>query len=112
MAAQAPTAADAAKFLGVWTLGLETPQGALSMDLTIKGDSGKVLADINSQLGQQEIKDITKEGDNLVLKYQMDAGGQVIPAKITLKPAGDKMGVNFDFADGAFSIDGTAAKKP
>jgi hypothetical protein len=112
MAAQA-TAADAEKFIGGWTLGLETPQGAMSLDLTIKGDGGKVLADITSPLGpdKQTINDISKEGDNLVLKYTMDIQGMPIPAKITLKPAGEKMGVSFDFADGQFQLDGTAAKK-
>ena len=110
----AATAADAAKFLGVWTLGMETPQGAMSMDLTVKGEGDKVTADITSPMGpeKQAISEISKEGDNLVLKYQLDMQGQAIPAKITLKPAGDKMGVSFDFADGQFTMDGTAAKKP
>ena len=82
--------------------------------MTVKGDGGKVSADITAPAGpeKQAISDITKEGDNLVLKYTMDIQGMPIPAKITLKPAGDKMGVSFDFADGQFTLDGTAAKKP
>jgi hypothetical protein len=106
--------ADVEKFIGVWTLGLETPQGAMSMDLTVKGEGGKVAADITSPLGpdKQVITDISKAGESLVLKYSLDMQGQAIPAKITLTPAGEKMNVNFDFADGQFAMDGTAAKKP
>ena len=34
--AQALALSDAAAFMGGWTLGLDTPQGAMSMELKIK----------------------------------------------------------------------------
>jgi hypothetical protein len=113
-AAQAQVApADVAKFMGVWTLGLDTPQGAMSMDLTLKGEGGKVAGEITSPMGPEKsaITDISKAGETLVLKYSLDMQGQAIPAKIIMTPAGEKMTVSFDFADGAFTMDGTATKK-
>ena len=104
---------DAAKFMGGWALGLETPQGNMTMNLTVKADAGKVAGSITSDLAPevQAISDVSKAGEALVLKYSMDIQGQVIPAKITLTPAGDKMTVEFDFADGQFTVPGTATKK-
>jgi hypothetical protein len=107
--------ADAVKFLGAWNLGLETPQGAMTMVLTVKGPAGgTVSGEITSDRAPapQAITDVSKAGESLVLKYVMDIQGMTIPAKITLTPAGEKMTVNFDFADGQFTMDGTAAKKP
>jgi hypothetical protein len=115
-AAQTPlAAAEATAFLGAWTLGVETPQGALSMDLTLKDEGGNVAAAISAppmMPEPQAITDISKDGDGLALKYMLEVQGMQIPAKIVLKPDGDdKWKVNFDFAEGQFSIDGTAAKK-
>ena len=104
---------DAAKFMGGWTLGMETPQGPMNMNLTVKDESGKVAGVIISDMqpDPQAITDVAKAGENLVLKYMLDFQGQAIPAKITLTPDGDKMKVAFDFADGQFVMDGTATKK-
>jgi hypothetical protein len=109
----APTAADAEKFAGDWVLGLDTPQGAMSMNLTLKNAGGKLTGSLTSDIAPdpQAISDITKDGDSLVLKYQLDFQGQAIPAMITLKPLGAKWTANFDFAGGQFNMDGTATKK-
>jgi hypothetical protein len=112
--AQGLAAADAAPFLGGWTLGLDTPQGALSMDLTIKDEGGKVAGAISAEPmvpGVAKIEDISKSGANLVLKYVFEVQGMSIPTVITLSPDGDKWKANFDFADGQFQTQGTAAKK-
>ena len=42
-AQSALAAADAAPFMGGWTLGLDTPQGSVSMDLTIKDEAGDFI---------------------------------------------------------------------
>jgi hypothetical protein len=114
-AAQAPLAAtDAAGFLGAWSLGLETPQGALTLDLTLKDDGGKVSGSISAaplMPEPQAITDISKDGGSLVLKYMLDFQGTPVPAKISLVPDGDKWKANFDFADGQFVMDGSATKK-
>ncbi|HKT79569.1 MAG TPA: hypothetical protein VJP86_05080 [Vicinamibacterales bacterium] len=104
---------DAAKFIGGWALGLDTPQGAMTMTLTVKNDDGKVVGSIVSDLAPepQTITDITKDGESLVLKYMLDFQGQGIPAKIVMTPAGDAMGANFDFADGQFVLPASSVTK-
>lgn len=112
--AQGLAAADAAAFIGGWTLGLDTPQGALSMELTIKDEAGKVAATISAEPmvpGVAKIAEITKTGNNLVLKYTLEVQGMSIPAAITLVPVGDKWKASFDFAEGQFQVEGTADKK-
>ena len=107
-------AADAAGFMGGWTLGLDTPQGSVSMDLTIKDEAGKVAGSISAgpmMPGLTQITDITKDGSKLVLRYMLDFQGMSIPTVITLIPDGDKWKANFDFAAGQFQVDGTAVKK-
>jgi hypothetical protein len=114
-AQSALAAADAAPFMGGWTLGLDTPQGSVSMDLTIKDEAGKVAGSISAEPmmpGVTQITDITKDGNKLVLKYMLDFQGMSIPTMITLIPEGDKWKANFDFASGQFQVDGTAVKKP
>jgi hypothetical protein len=114
-AAQSPLAvADAAAFLGAWELGLDTPQGAMTMELTIKDNAGKVVGSISAppvMPNSQEITDISKDGTKLLLKYVLEVQGMQIPAVIALIPDGDKWKANFDFAGGQFVIDGTATKK-
>jgi hypothetical protein len=104
---------DAAKFLGGWVIGVESPQGNMTMNLTIKNDAGKVAGSITSDIAPDPaaITDVAKAGEALVLKYTLDFQGMPIPAKITMTPAGDKMTVEFDVADGAFTMPGTATKK-
>jgi hypothetical protein len=104
---------DASKFIGTWALGLDTPQGSMAMNLTLKDTAGKVTGSMTSDMapGAQAITDITKDGDKLVLKYDTDFQGQAIPTVVTIAPAGDKWTANFDFAGGQFQMDGTAVKK-
>ena len=107
------TAADGAAFLGTWLLGLETPQGAMTMTLILKDEAGKVTGSMSADLlpDPMKISEISKDGTKLVLKYSLDVQGQSIPAQTTLIPDGDKWKASFDFADGQFVVDGTAAKK-
>jgi hypothetical protein len=104
---------DAAAFLGAWTLGLDTPQGPMTMTLTLKDEGGKLAGSITADMmpDPQKITDISKNGDILVLAYTLDFQGQAIPAKIALVPDGEKWKAGFDFADGQFQVDGTAVKK-
>lgn len=106
--------ADATAFLGAWALGLDTPQGAMTMSLDVKDQGGKVAATISAEPimpTPQPITDITKRGDTLVLGYTLDVQGQSIPATIVLAKDGDKWKATFDFMQGQFTVDGTATKK-
>jgi hypothetical protein len=113
--AQAPAplaVADAAKFMGAWTLTLESPQGPFSLTMTLSDVDGKVVGELASDImGTQKVSDISKAGDDLVLKYQGDFQGQAFAAKITLTPVEDKLGVNFDVMDGQFMMSGVGTKK-
>ena len=111
-AAQA-TAADAAPFVGEWTLNLEGPNGPAVFDLVIKTEADKVVGEIKSeQMAPTPITDITKTDKGLVLKYSFDYQGNQVAAVATLTPAADgKTGAQIDFADGAYVVTGTAVKK-
>ena len=113
--AQAPAplpTSEAAKFMGAWVITLESPQGPFAMTLTVSDNAGNAAAELTSDImPAQKVTDISKSGDDLVLKYQGDFQGQAFAAKITLTPADDKLGVNFDVMDGQFMMTGVGTKK-
>ena len=113
--AQAPAplpTAEAAKFMGAWVITLDSPQGPFSMTLTVSDNAGNTAAELTSDImPAQKVTDISKAGDDLVLKYQGDFQGQAFAAKITLTPTDDKLGVNFDVMDGQFMMTGVGTKK-
>ena len=114
LSAQAPlTTSDAGKFMGAWLLTIESPQGSLNMTLTLADKEGKVAGDLTSDMmPAQKVEDISKAGNDLVLKYQGDFQGQAFAAKITLTPVDDaKVAVNFDVMDGQFQMSGVGTKK-
>ena len=113
--AQAPAplpTAEAATFMGAWVITLESPQGPFAMTLTVSDNAGNAAAELTSDImPAQKVTDISKTGDDLVLKYQGDFQGQAFAAKITLTPTDDKLGVNFDVMDGQFMMTGVGTKK-
>lgn len=113
MAQTPPLTAEATPFVGEWALGLDTPQGSMTMDLSVKNDAGKLAASLTSpmMMGAQAVNDIAVTGKNLVMQYSFDYQGQAIPAAITIMPDGDKWKASFDFAGGQFVVDGTATRK-
>jgi len=99
----------AGDFMGAWVLEFESPQGDFVMDLVLADSNGKVAAMIaNDMMGSQEVTDVSISGGNLVLKYEIDAQGQIAPVALTVNPAGT---ASMDFADGMFVMEGTAAKQ-
>jgi hypothetical protein len=104
--------ADAAKFMGAWVLTLDSPQGPFSINMNLTDVEGKVACELTSDvMPAQKVSDISKAGNDLVLKYQGDFQGQAFAAKITLTPVDDKLGVNFDVMDGQFMMSGVGTKK-
>jgi hypothetical protein len=113
-AQSALAAADAASFLGTWTITVDSPQGAFEQTLSLKDANGKVAAELTSPMapGAQAIDDISKSGNDLVLKFQGDFQGMAFSAKLTLVPDGaDKAAVSFDVMDGQFVMQGSGVKK-
>ena len=106
------TPESAAAFLGDWTLTEEGPNGPATFVLAVKAKDGAVGAEISSEMQPlQQITDVTVSGTSLILKYMFDYQGTPVPVVVTLKPADDKVGAQLDFADGAYLMTGTAAKK-
>ena len=103
---------SASAFLGSWALALDSPQGEFVLDLEIVDMDGKVGASIGSDMmgGSQEVTDISVSGGNLVLRYEIDAQGQMAPVALTLTPAGDALEAEMDFANGMFTMSGRATK--
>jgi hypothetical protein len=106
--------ADAGNFMGTWSLTLESPQGAFEQNVVLKDEGGKVVAEITNQMQPevQKVTDVTKNGNDLVLKFAGNFQGNPFDAVVTLVPDGaDKCKVTFDVNSGMFTMSGTGAKK-
>ncbi len=105
---------DAGNFMGSWTLALDTPQGNFEQSMVLKDEGGKVVAEISNQMQPdvQKVTDVSKKGDDLILKFQGNFQGQAFDATITMTPDGtDKCKVTFDVNSGMFTMSGTGTKK-
>ena len=112
--AQALSPADAGPFMGSWSLMLDSPQGAFEQTLILKDEGGKVVGEISNQMQPeaQKVTDITKDKDNLVLKFAGNFQGNPFDATVTMTPDGtDKVKVTFDVNGGQFTMNGTGTKK-
>ena len=112
--AQTLAVADLGIFAGEWTLTLDGPQGPMEMNVNVKDDGGKAIAEMTSQIQPDALKitDITKSGTDVVLKFAGNFQGSPFDAAITLTPDGtDKCKVTFDVNGGQFTMSGTGAKK-
>lgn len=106
--------ADLGHFMGNWVLSLDTPQGAMEQNVVLKDEAGKAVAEMSSQMAPetQKVTDVTKDKDNLVLKFAGNFQGNPFDAVITMTPDGtDKVTVLFDINGGQFSMSGTGVKK-
>ena len=103
---------EAEEFIGRWDLALQTQMGPFNLDLEIEDQGGKVVASMGlpDLGGSREITDITRSGDALLIRYQMEAQGQMVPVSVTLSVAGEALSAELDFADGMFSASGTATR--
>jgi hypothetical protein len=107
------TAADAAPFIGDWTLDLQGPNGPGAFDLTVKVEKEKVVAEITGETtATQPITDIVKADKSLVLSYSFNYEGNPVDAVVRLTPGAEgKMKAQIDFAGGAHLMSGNATKK-
>ena len=112
-AQSALSVADAPAFIGSWTLAMTSQMGNFDIGLELSDRAGKVGAvlDFPDAGMNQEITDITKSGESLVLAFVGEAQGQTFDAVITLEPTGpDAVDVYFDIAAGAFAMTGSGTK--
>lgn len=105
------TPADAAAFMGDWTLNMDSPMGPAAIALSIKTEAAKVVGEISSDMmPKTAIGSIEKSGANLILRYDFSYEGNPVPVVVTLAPAADKVGATLDFGGGAFQMTGSAVK--
>lgn len=99
--------------MGTWVLNLDSPQGSFAMNFSLTEKEGKVTGELTSDVAPaQEVTDISKSGEDLVLKYAGNFQGNSFDAKITLTPSGDKaVNLVFDVNNGQFMMNGTGTKK-
>ena len=100
--------------MGSWTLSLESPQGPFDQSMVLKDEDGKVIAELSNQMQPdvQKVTDVSKKGDDLILKFAGNFQGNPFDAVITLTPDGtDKCKVSFDINSGMFTMSGTGTKK-
>lgn len=104
--------AEAEAFLGSWDLPLQTEYGAFDVDLVITDQSGKLSVVIGSSDlgGTQEVVDVSRSGDHLVLNYDVDAQGQMFPVTMTLSRDGDDLAYSIDAGGGAYSVTGKGTR--
>ena len=102
---------EAEAFLGTWNIPLQTDFGPLDLELRIEDQGGKVAASVGSpgQDGMFDVTDITRSGENLVLTYELETEGEMLPLTLTLVPAGEGLRASFDVG-GQFSLSGTATR--
>ncbi len=87
---QALASADAKAWMGEWALTIEGGRGPQERSLTIKDVSGKVAATLGGGRGGAiEITDVSKKGNDLVLKFKQQGRGGEVDVVMTLAMQAD-----------------------
>lgn len=107
------TPAEAAPFLGDWTLTLQGPNGPGTFNLSLKVENDKVVGEVgNEMMPTQVVSNVSLASKSLRVSYTFPWEGNSIDALITLTPAEEgKTNAQADFAGGAYTMTGTATKK-
>jgi len=106
------TAAEAAPFLGDWTLTMQGPDRAAAFDLTIKVEGEKVVGEISAaEMAKEFVPEAWMAEKTLKMRYSFNYQGNPVEGVISLTPGADKTDAQIDFANGAYVLNGTAAKK-
>ena len=104
-------ASEAGAFLGGWTLNLESPRGPFVMNMDVADVGGKVAVTVNNDfMGESNVTDVSKAGEDLSLKWSAHVQGQTMPLTMSLTPDGDGLKASLDFA-GMAVMEGTASEE-
>jgi hypothetical protein len=105
-------ASQAQAFMGSWVINMSTDFGPMVITMSIQDQGGKVAASVGSPEmgGTTEVTDITLQGANLVLKYDIDAQGQFIDVSMNLEPAGANLNTVIEAAGGQFTTTAVATR--
>jgi hypothetical protein len=104
--------AQAQAFLGSWVIAMETDFGPMTINMSIVDQSGKVAASVGSPEmgGMVDVTDITRSGENLVLRYDIDAQGQLVDVSMSLAPDGENLATVIEAAAGQFMTTAVATR--
>jgi len=104
--------AQAEAFMGEWVVTIDSDFGTFSFGLDLTDQAGKVAATMSSPEmgGSQEITDITRSDEALVLSFEANAQGQFFPVALTLSPNGEDLDVYFEVGTGEFSASGVGTR--
>src|SRR5713226_9353320 len=83
-------ATDAKAWIGDWTLTIEGGRGPQERTLSIKDMGGKVAANMGGGRGGPiDISDISKKGNDLVMKFKQQGRGGEVDVTLTLSMQAD-----------------------
>ena len=104
--------AQAQAFLGDWVINMDTDFGPMTLNMSITDQGGKVAATVGSLDlgGEAEVTDITREGESLVLRYDIDAQGQYVDVVMNLQRDGENINTTIEAAGGQFMTTAVATR--
>jgi len=105
------TAAQAAPFLGEWTISASSQLGPATYHLTIANADNAVQGTIKTE-GQPDvaITNVRYANKSLVLTYAQQFAGTPIPTVLILTPNGSDLRADFSLLDGQFEMSGVGTK--
>jgi hypothetical protein len=113
VSAQTPLpVAQAAEFLGKWNVAVQTDLGPFDVVLDIKDSEGSTVANVGSPQGDVSVTDISRSGEQLVLKYGFAGPEGEIPIVVNLSRDGENLKTSMDIGGGLFTASGTGRRAP
>ncbi|MDH3205812.1 MAG: hypothetical protein OEO79_04330 [Gemmatimonadota bacterium] len=103
-------AAQAQEFMGQWLVTFETPDGPFLVELDVADEGGKVAVSAITLLGTQRVTDVTRSDDKLVLSWEADAQGQLIPLLVEITSDGDELAVSLELGMGDVTMTGVGTR--
>ena len=97
-------AASVPPAVGVWSIEMNTPLGAMPATLTIAEDG---TGNMSGDMGQQNISGIMFDGNAINFSTAIDAQGQSITLTFAGTVDGDSLSGEFGSDFGAFGVTGT-----
>jgi len=102
--------AQAADFMGNWTLTLQSDAGPMALSIDIRDADGRVAVEVASDMGRDSVTNVTRAEEALVLRFNTDAQGQALDVVINLRPDGESLRAQVTAGGGMFAATGTATR--
>jgi len=110
-AQQAPLpAAQAADFMGRWNVAIESDFGPFEVVLHIQDSQGRTVASVGTPQGDATVTEISRSGEQLVLRYAFDGPDGALPIVVNLRRDGENLRTTMDVGGGLFTASGTGRR--